>query len=106
MPAGTFTCRVSYAGRWALRRGERRRLSITFEHYDEIEAGDPLVAPPTVTLEAGSGVLVSGETVVSPVVFFVADTLGATPGDWAVEVACLTAAGWRLVRLAVIRVEG
>jgi hypothetical protein len=107
MPAGTQgTCRVTFAGRWSLRKGELRRLSITFDQVAEVAGGDPLVGPPAVTLlETGSGVLISAEGVVSPVVSFLANLANAIPGDWPVEVTCPTAAGSRLVRVATIRVE-
>jgi hypothetical protein len=110
MPAATSatapTCRVSHSGRITLKKGERRRLSLSFEEFDEIEGGDTLAGAPAVTLEVGSGVLVSGEGVLSPVAFFVADALAAVAGDWSAEVAVMTAGGWRLVRTFSLRIEG
>ena len=110
--------RSTWAGTLSIRVGELRSLGVDFAELAELEEGDELTGTPTVTVDAGSGILVStpavdGTVVEAPFdaaagVVATADTLAqGGPGytDYSASFTADTVGGSTLSRSVTIRVE-
>lgn len=102
--------RGTWAGRWIMKVGEDRRLRISFADFDELDSED-LTGTPTVTIESGSGVVISDAAVDGQAVAAWFDaaagvvTSGENYTEYEVEVSVGTTGGALLVRSATLRLE-
>lgn len=110
--------RCSWSGTICLRVGEVRALGIDFAALAELQGGDELTGTPAVTIDAGSGVLVSSPAIDGSVVEAVFDAtagevadadLLANGGDGGTEYQASftadTVAGSTLSRSCTVRIE-
>ena len=100
-----MACRSTWAGRWCLKVGEKRRLAIDFAGLDELDTEGLTGTPTVVMVTAGSGVVISGAAISGTKVTFWADAAAGVAGDYEASVAIGTTGGANLKRTGTIRVE-
>jgi hypothetical protein len=90
--------------------GEKRRLSLDFSAYDELDT-ETLTGTPTVAIDSGSGVTITSASVDGSEVAFWCDCTAAVADaeagytEYEVTVAIATTGGADLVRAATLKVE-
>lgn len=90
--------------------GEKRRLSLDFSAYDELDT-ETLTGTPTVTIDSSSGVIISSAAVDATEVAFWCDCTAAVTDETAgfteyeITVAVATSGGADLKRAATLKVE-